>query len=134
MKENWKRTFAIIWSGQLFSTLSSSVVGFAVIFWLSIQTGSAEILALSTIATLLPQLLLGLFTGVYVDRWDRRKTYVPTFSWPLTQGCLQPFSFFPKARQTSCLSICYLHCAPLAVHFIFLQCRLLPLCWLRNPN
>ncbi|MDD3300831.1 MAG: MFS transporter, partial [Bacteroidales bacterium] len=73
---NWKHTFAIIWSGQLFSTLSSSVVGYAVIFWLSIKTGSAEILALSTIATLLPQLVLGLFTGVYVDRWDRRKTMI----------------------------------------------------------
>ena len=43
---------------------------------MSIETGSAEVLALATIATLLPQLVLGLFTGVLVDRWDRRKTMI----------------------------------------------------------
>lgn len=99
MKENWKRTFAIIWSGQLFSTLSSSVVGFAVIFWLSIQTGSAEILALSTIATLLPQLLLGLFTGVYVDRWDRRKTMICADLFvALNSGLLAALFFFSEGE------------------------------------
>jgi len=32
----WKRVFGIIWTGQLISTLSSSIVGYAVVFWLSI--------------------------------------------------------------------------------------------------
>lgn len=45
--ENWKKTFGIIWSGQLASILSSSVVGYAIIFWMSIETGSAEVLALA---------------------------------------------------------------------------------------
>ena len=73
---NWKRTFGFIWTGQLFSTLSSSMVSFAVIFWLSIETGSAEVLAFATIASLLPQLVLGLFTGVLIDRWDRKKVMI----------------------------------------------------------
>ncbi|WP_165022419.1 MFS transporter [Dysgonomonas sp. ZJ279] len=73
---NWKKTFAIIWSGQLFSTLSSSIVGFAVVFWLSIKTGSPEVLAYAMIAVLLPFIVLGLFTGVYVDRWDRKRTMI----------------------------------------------------------
>lgn len=73
---NWRRTFAFIWTGQLFSTLSSSMVSFAVIFWLSIETGSAEVLAFATIASLLPQLVLGLFTGVLVDRWNRKRTMI----------------------------------------------------------
>ena len=72
----WKKTFAIIWSGQLFSTLSSAVVGYAVIFWLSIETGSAEILAFSYIAMFLPHLLLGPFTGVFIDRWDRKRIMI----------------------------------------------------------
>ena len=55
---DWKRVFAIIFTGQLFSTLSSYVVGYALIFWLSIETKSAEVLAYSTIAALLPQLVL----------------------------------------------------------------------------
>ena len=73
---NWKRTFAIIWSGQFFSTLSSSIVGFAVVFWLSIKTESPTVLAYAMLATLLPFIVLGLFTGVYVDRWDRRRTMI----------------------------------------------------------
>ena len=73
---NWKRTFIIIWSGQFFSTLSSSIVGFAVVFWLSIKTGSPEVLASAMIAVLLPFIILGLFTGVYVDRWDRKRTMI----------------------------------------------------------
>ena len=48
--ENWKKTFAVIWSGQLVSILSSAVVGYAVIFWMSLETGSAEVLALAAIA------------------------------------------------------------------------------------
>ncbi len=74
--ENWKRTFAIIWTGQLFSTLSSSIVGYAVVFWLSLKTESAEVLAFAMIATLLPQMVLGLFTGVFIDRWDRKTTMI----------------------------------------------------------
>jgi DHA3 family macrolide efflux protein-like MFS transporter len=73
---NWKRTFYIIWSGQLVSTLSSSVVGYAVMFWLSLKTGSAEVLAFAIIASLLPQLVLGLFSGVFVDRWKRKRTMI----------------------------------------------------------
>ena len=72
MKENWKRTFGRIWTGQLFSTLTSSIVGFAVVFWLSIKTESAEVLAYAMIAALLPQIMFGLFTGVFVDRWNRK--------------------------------------------------------------
>lgn len=73
---NWKRTFAIIWSGQFFSMLTSSIVGFAVVFWLSTKTGSAEVLAYAMLATLMPFIILGLFTGVFVDRWDRRRTMI----------------------------------------------------------
>lgn len=74
--KSWKHTFAVIWSGQLASILSSSVVGFAVIFWMSIETGSAEVLAVAAIAGMLPQSLLGLVVGVYIDRWDRKRTMI----------------------------------------------------------
>jgi MFS transporter, DHA3 family, macrolide efflux protein len=73
---NWKRTFAIIWSGQLISIMTSSIVGYALIFWLSIETGSAEMLAIAAIASLLPQSVLGMFTGVYIDRWNRKMVMI----------------------------------------------------------
>lgn len=74
--ENWKRTFAVIWSGQLVSILSSAVVSYAVIFWMSLETGSAEVLALAAIAGMLPQALLGPVVGAWVDRWDRKRTMI----------------------------------------------------------
>lgn len=73
---NWKRKFIIIWSGQLFSILSSSIAQFAIVLWISLETGSAEVLSLATIAALLPQVVLGPFAGVFVDRWSRKWTMI----------------------------------------------------------
>lgn len=72
--KNWKKTFAIIWAGQFVSLISSALVNFAIIIWLSLKTGSAEVLAYAAIAGFLPQSIIGMFAGVYVDRWDRKKT------------------------------------------------------------
>ncbi|WP_130858455.1 MFS transporter [Olivibacter jilunii] len=76
MEISWKRKFLVIWTGQFISLLSSSAVNFAVIIWLSIETGSAEVLAYAAIAGLLPQALIGPFAGVFIDRWDRKKTMI----------------------------------------------------------
>ena len=76
MNKNWKKDFTIIWTGQFFSYLSSSVVSFASILWLSFETKSAEVLALAAIFSMLPQALIGPFTGVLVDRWNRKKTMI----------------------------------------------------------
>ena len=72
----WKKKFIIIWSGQLFSILSSAIVGYSVMFWFSIETKSAEVLSYAVLATLLPQALLGPIAGVYVDRWKRKLTMI----------------------------------------------------------
>lgn len=73
---NWKKVFAIIWTGQFFSILTSSIVNFAIVLWLSMETGSAEVLALGTLAALLPQSVLGLFTGIFIDRWKRKRVMI----------------------------------------------------------
>lgn len=70
--ENWKKAFAIIWTGQFLSILTSTIVNFAVILWISIETGSGEMLAWSAIAAMLPQALLGPACGVFIDRWNRK--------------------------------------------------------------
>src|SRR5690606_11074054 len=58
------------------SLLSSSAVNFAIIIWLSLETGSAEVLAYAAIAAFLPQTIIGPFAGVYIDRWDRKRTMI----------------------------------------------------------
>lgn len=73
-KSNWKNKFGIIWTGQLFSILSSSIAQFAMVLWIEMETGSAEALAYAAIAGLLPQIILGPFAGVFIDRWNRKWT------------------------------------------------------------
>lgn len=74
--EDWKKVFAIIWTGQFFSILTSSIVNFAIVLWISFETKSAEVLAFATIAALLPQSILGLFSGIFVDRWKRKRVMI----------------------------------------------------------
>ena len=71
---SWFRTFLIVFTSQAFSLLGSSALSFALVWWLTAETGSATILAYASIAALLPQALLGPIAGPFVDRWDRRLT------------------------------------------------------------
>jgi len=71
-KKNWKPAFFIIWGGQAFSLLGSQLVQFALIWWLTKNTGSATVLATASLVGLLPQVVLGPLTGALVDRWNRR--------------------------------------------------------------
>jgi len=73
---SWLRTFLIIFTGQAFSLLGSAAVNFALVWWLTAETGSASILAFAAIAAILPQALLGPVAGPFVDRWDRRVTII----------------------------------------------------------
>ena len=72
LTENWKKTFAVVYSGQAFSLLGSSAVQFAVIWWLTAQTESAVTLTAAAIASFLPNILLGPFAGIWIDRYNRR--------------------------------------------------------------
>jgi len=76
MKDSWKKKFLFIWVGQFISLISSSAVNFAIIIWLSIEHGSAEVLAYGAIAGMLPAAVIGPFAGVYIDRWDRKMTMI----------------------------------------------------------
>jgi DHA3 family macrolide efflux protein-like MFS transporter len=72
----WAPRFFTIWTGQAFSLFGSQLVSFAVIWWLTQTTGSATILATASLVGLLPQVILGPFTGTLVDRWNRRLTMI----------------------------------------------------------
>jgi MFS transporter, DHA3 family, macrolide efflux protein len=70
---NWKRPFFTIWVGQAFSLFGSSLVQFALVWWITSTTGSATLLAVAALFAMLPQIVLGPFAGVLVDRWNRRR-------------------------------------------------------------
>lgn len=70
--QSWKRTFICIWSGQAISILTSSVLQMAIVWYITQQTGSAALLSLGTLIGFLPQAVLGMFVGVYIDRYNRK--------------------------------------------------------------
>jgi MFS family permease len=69
----WKSRFFTIWVGQAISILGSHLVQFALIWHLTVTTGSATVLATASMAGTLPNVILGPFVGTLVDRWDRRR-------------------------------------------------------------
>ncbi len=71
--KDWKSRFFTIWGGQALSILGSQLVQFALIWYLTVRTGSATILATASLVGLLPNMVLGPFNGTLVDRWNRRK-------------------------------------------------------------
>lgn len=72
MIPHWKQKFVTLWVGQALSILTSMVSQYALIWYLTDQTGSSAVLSAATIAALLPQGILSLFTGAFADRFDRR--------------------------------------------------------------
>jgi len=74
--ENWRRTFITIWIGQAVSILTSSVLQMAIVWYVTQRTGSAALLSLATLIGFLPQALLGMFIGVYIDRYNRKTVMI----------------------------------------------------------
>ncbi len=72
-QKNWQRRFFTIWTGQAFSLLGSQLVQFALVWYLTKQTGSATVLTTATLVALLPSILIGPLAGSFVDRGNRRR-------------------------------------------------------------
>lgn len=72
----WRKPFFTIYTGQAFSLLSSSAVQFSIIWWITTETGSAMTLTIASVIGLLPQTIIGLFAGVWIDRFNRKKIMI----------------------------------------------------------
>jgi DHA3 family macrolide efflux protein-like MFS transporter len=68
----WQIPFFTIWTGQQLSWIGSALAQFALVWWLTETTGSATVLAIGTLLSMLPMVVLGPFVGALVDRWNRR--------------------------------------------------------------
>ncbi|MFC4307151.1 MFS transporter [Cohnella boryungensis] len=76
MRTPWKKAFMLLFSGQIFSILTSSMVQFAIIWHLTQTSQSAVVLTMAGLFGFLPQAILGPFIGVWLDRWNRKKTMI----------------------------------------------------------
>jgi MFS family permease len=69
-----QRNFALIWLGELISSIGGWVLWIALPFYVHAQTGSALATGTTFFVNTLPPLLLGSLAGVCADRWDRKRT------------------------------------------------------------
>jgi len=76
LPDNWATKFFTVWVGQAFSLVGSSLVQFALVWWLTRESGSATVLATATMIALLPQIFLGPFAGTLIDRWNRKMVMI----------------------------------------------------------
>lgn len=74
--QNWKKNFFTIWSGQAVSQLTSQILQFAIVWYLTDRTGSAIVLSAAMMAGFLPQALLGPVAGVLIDRCSRKRIMI----------------------------------------------------------
>ena len=71
-----KPSFVLLWSAQLISTIGSTLTLVAASILVYRQTGTALSVGLMLIMTTLPSLCIGLFAGVIVDRWNRKRIMI----------------------------------------------------------
>jgi DHA3 family macrolide efflux protein-like MFS transporter len=65
-----------MWIGQAVSLLGSSLVQFALVWWLTDTTGSVAVLATATFVAIIPEVVLSPFAGALVDRWNRKRVMI----------------------------------------------------------
>jgi MFS transporter, DHA3 family, macrolide efflux protein len=70
------KKYVVLWVSQAASMFGSSIVDFALIWYLARETGSATILATAWIADLVPAAIIGPFIGPLIDRWSRKKIMI----------------------------------------------------------
>jgi len=74
--ERWQFRFFTIWTGQSLSLVGSVAAQFALVWWITKETGSATVLATASLVALAPSIVLRPFIGVLVDRLSRKRVMI----------------------------------------------------------
>lgn len=72
MKENWKKNIAIFLTSQAISLFGTSLVQYAITWYITLNTQSGVMMTISIICGFLPIFLLSPFAGVWADRYNRK--------------------------------------------------------------
>ena len=93
------RNFFLLWGGQIVSQLGDRLGQMALIAFVYLRApGSTLQIAKILSFTIIPVFLIGPLAGVYVDRWDRRRTmYVCDFLRSLLVFSIPLFLFYSKS-------------------------------------
>jgi DHA3 family macrolide efflux protein-like MFS transporter len=71
-RPHWLRHTTFFLSGQTISLFGSSLVQYAIVWYLTLQTQSGLVLMLATVFGFVPQAIVSVFGGVWADRYNRK--------------------------------------------------------------
>lgn len=74
----WNRYITRFLVAQTISLLGSSIVQYAIIWYITLTTSSGKMITLSTLCGFLPQILISFFAGVWIDRYSRKRIVIIT--------------------------------------------------------
>lgn len=74
----WNKNFFLLWQGQLVSSLGDQAYSLALGFWILAMTGSTAIMGTLMASSTIPRVIISPFSGVIVDRLDRKKMLIWT--------------------------------------------------------
>jgi DHA3 family macrolide efflux protein-like MFS transporter len=74
--KGWVYKTVLFLTGQTFSLFGSSLVQFAIIWYITLTTKSGIMMTISTLSGFLPQLLISIFAGVWADRYPRKRLII----------------------------------------------------------
>ncbi len=72
----WKKNITLFLTSQAISLFGSSIVQYAIIWYVAKETSSGVMMMLMTICGFLPQVLISIFAGVWADRFSRKKLII----------------------------------------------------------
>ena len=72
----WKRKAVAFLVGQAITLFGSSLVQMAIIWHVTLTTSSGVWVTALTLSSLVPQILISFFAGVWADRYDRKKLII----------------------------------------------------------
>ncbi len=73
---SWLGKTVMFLAGQTVSLFGSSLVQYAIIWYITLQTKSGTMIMLSTLCGFAPQIAITLFAGVWADRFDRKRIII----------------------------------------------------------
>ena len=75
-KQNWKRDTTLFLAGQTVSIFGTSLVQYAILWYITLKTQSGVMMTISVIVGFLPTFFLAPFAGVWADRFDRKRLII----------------------------------------------------------